>query len=564
MDKYEYSLKKKHLKQLVAKGSMEEAAQLCDSIDWQHHKDPLALYIAADVYEAVGAYGKAQFVLEQSYEYGKQNKRLACRIAQVALQNQDIKTAENYFEEFRMLAPEAPEGLLLEYQLATANQRSLQERIEILEDYKAKDFEEKWGYELAELYHQAGDQEACVRLCDEIILWFGFGPYVDKALRLKVLYAPLSEAQRQMLEDDTDYQTHLSRMTQDFAALKAKDQIEQMVLEDEVDLSRTAMEQTASFLEEASIGEAEISTEVMEHVNRKTAVLFGELDSSALFEAQEPVHLDSLDKVQALQEAYDAKVKEYEPEQAERSAENRMEPVHFVLEEEMPAPEADEASAPEPEKAAIHHFVVSSEMPTAGLHFAQGILKEMVKRGIRLPSEQTARTTAEKLNHAGVIRSIQALLGKVLIIEQAGELSDTVIGELTLILKRQDIQLLVVLIDTQEQLEQMFARSGGFRDCFNRTFMVSGYTVAELEEYAQFYALEQDYRISEKAFTAIEGRLEEIAGKRDGGEKSAIEALVDHAIENSSKRSIKKMLKSFFVLLRDEDEHIYLREEDFR
>ena len=560
MDKYEYSLKKKHLKQLVAKGSMEEAAALCDTIDWQHNKDSLALYMAADVYEATGAYGKAQLVLEQSYQHGNQNKRLACRIAQMALQNQDIQTAENYFEEFRMLAPDAPEGLLLEYQLATANKRPLKERIEILEDYKASDFEERWGYELAELYHQAGDQDACVRLCDEIILWFGFGPYVDKALQLKVLYAPLSEEQRQMLNDETDYQTHLSRMTQDFAELKAKDQIQQLVEDEKVDFSRPQTGQTADFLKEESIGEAEVSNEVMENVNRKTAVLFGELDSSVLFEEQEPIALTSLDKVQELQDAYDSKLKEYEDKLQEPPEEHRMEPVNYILdEEEEPEQELDLGM----EEAAIHHFIVSSEMPAAGLHFAQGILKQMVKRGIQLPSENTARTTAEKLNHAGLIRSIQVLLGKVLIIEQAGELSETLIGELNLILKRQDIRLLVVLIDTEEQLNQMFARSGNFKECFSRTFIVSGYTVAELEEYAQYYALEQDYRISDKALTAIEGTLEEIAGRKDGGEKGAIEALVDRAIENSSRRSFKKMIKSLFVLLRDEEEHIYLREEDF-
>ncbi len=560
MDKYEYSLKKKHLKQLIAKGSMEEAAALCDTIDWQHNKDSLALYMAADVYEATGAYGKVQLVLEQSYQHGNQNKRLACRIAQMALQNQDIQTAENYFEEFRMLAPDAPEGLLLEYQLATANKRPLKERIEILEDYKASDFEERWGYELAELYHQAGDQDACVRLCDEIILWFGFGPYVDKALQLKVLYAPLSEEQRQMLNDETDYQTHLSRMTQDFAELKAKDQIQQLVEDEKVDFSRPQTGQTADFLKEESIGEAEVSNEVMENVNRKTAVLFGELDSSVLFEEQEPIALTSLDKVQELQDAYDSKLKEYEDKLQEPPEEHRMESVNYILEEEEEPEQELELGT---EESAIHHFIVSSEMPAAGLHFAQGILKQMVKRGIQLPSENTARTTAEKLNHAGLIRSIQVLLGKVLIIEQAGELSDTLIGELNLILKRQDIQLLVVLIDTEEQLNQMFARSGNFKECFSRTFIVSGYTVAELEEYAQYYALEQDYRISDKALTAIEGTLEEIAGRKDGGEKDAIESLVDRAIENSSKRSFKKMIKSFFVLLRDEEEHIYLREEDF-
>lgn len=549
MDKYEYGLKKEHLKQLVKKGCMEEAAQVCDSIDWKHAKDIFGLQMAAEVYESVDQYEKELPVLEQAYGL-VHGHRIAYRIAEAALEHKDYQTAENYYEEFKMLAPEDKGGLLLEYMLAVGKNHPVAELIQILEEYKEAEFEERWGYELAELYHRAGEKEKCVRLCDEIVIWFGFGPYVDKALKLKVIYEPLTEAQRELVTDQSDYQQQISRMTQEFAAKKAQDQLEQAGLEPEEDTVPESL--VRELIQEESLGEVEVSEETLQKVYRKTGGIFGETPSE-LFAEQKPVSLESIEKVQELESAYETKVQEYEETLTQKPFLGES----FVLTEE------EEASFFDPEQP-IHHFIVSSEVPSAGFHFAQGVLKQMVQKGMVLPSEKTARTNGSKLNRMGLISMIQALLGKVLIVEEAGRLSDTLIGEFGLLLKRPDVALLVVFIDTEKNLQKLFERSEELYACFSKKFVVNGFSVEELEEYAGQYALKKNYILAESALLAIEERLEELSLRKDGTEKESVEIMVDQAIEKSAQKSLKKMIKSFFVLVRDEEEHIYLRAEDFR
>lgn len=557
MDKYEYGLKKEHLKQLVKKGSMKEAAQVCDSIDWNHARDIYGLQIAAEVYQSVDAYEKELQVLELAYHMNH-GYRFAYRIAEAALDHKDYQTAEKYYEEFKESAPEDPRGLLLEYRLAAGKNHAAAELIQILEEYKEAEFEERWGYELAELYHRAGEKDKCVRLCDEIAIWFGFGPYVDKAMKLKVIYSPLTEEQRARAEAQSDYQQQISKMTQEFAAQWAKDRLEQeeTALEDEA--SDVPQEMVSALVEEESLEDVEVSRETLQDIFWKTGSLLGEAPRE-LLEEQEPVKLDSIEKVQELQEAYEAKVQSYDqllleddPEEGESEQPEQTSKDMVV--------EGMELDGSDP----IHHFIVSSEVPAAGMHFAQGVLKQMAQKGMSLPSDKTARTNGSKLNRMGLISMIRGLLGKVLIVEEAGVLSDTLIGEFGLLLKRPDVALLVVFIDTEKNLEKLFARSEELYGCFSRKFVVNGFSVEELEEYAGQYALKKNYVLAESALLAIEERLEEISRRKDGTEKESVETMIDRAIEKSQEKSLGKMFKSFFVLVRDEEEHIYLRAEDFK
>lgn len=557
MDKYEYGLKKEHLKQLVKKGSMKEAAQVCDSIDWNHARDIYGLQIAAEVYQSVDAYEKELQVLELAYHMNH-GYRFAYRIAEAALDHKDYQTAEKYYEEFKESAPEDPRGLLLEYRLAAGKNHAAAELIQILEEYKEAEFEERWGYELAELYHRAGEKDKCVRLCDEIAIWFGFGPYVDKAMKLKVIYSPLTEEQRARAEAQSDYQQQISKMTQEFAAQWAKDRLEQeeTALEDEA--SDVPQEMVSALVEEESLEDVEVSRETLQDIFWKTGSLLGEAPRE-LLEEQKPVKLDSIEKVQELQEAYEAKVQSYDQLLLEDDSEERESEQPEQTSKDMVV-EGMELDGSDP----IHHFIVSSEVPAAGMHFAQGVLKQMAQKGMSLPSDKTARTNGSKLNRMGLISMIRGLLGKVLIVEEAGVLSDTLIGEFGLLLKRPDVALLVVFIDTEKNLEKLFARSEELYGCFSRKFVVNGFSVEELEEYAGQYALKKNYVLAESALLAIEERLEEISRRKDGTEKESVETMIDRAIEKSQEKSLGKMFKSFFVLVRDEEEHIYLRAEDFK
>ncbi len=559
MDKYEYGLKKEHLKQLVKKGSMKEAAQVCDSINWNHARDIYGLQIAAEVYQSVDQYGKELQVLELAYQMNR-GYRFAYRIAEAALDHKDYQTAENYYEEFKESAPEDPRGLLLEYRLAAGKNHPTAELIQILEEYKEAEFEERWGYELAELYHRIGEKEKCVRLCDEIAIWFGFGPYVDKAMKLKVIYQPLTEEQRARIEAQSDYQQQISKMTQEFAAQWAKDRLEQEDTSLEDTASDQPQEMVSALVEEESLEDVEVSRETLQDIFWKTGSLLGEAPGE-LLEEQEPVKLDSIEKVQELQEAYEAKVQVYDQllledddQEQETEAEQPDQSEKAVVAEGM------ELDGSQP----IRHFIVSSEVPGAGIHFAHGVLKQMAQKGMSLPSDKTARTNGSKLNRMGLISMIRGLLGKVLIVEEAGVLSDTLIGEFGLLLKRPDVALLVVFIDTEENLEKLFNRSEELYACFSRKFVVNGFSVEELEEYAGQYALKKNYVLAESALLAIEERLEELSRRKDGTEKESVETMVDRAIEKSAQKSLGKMLKSFFVLVRDEEEHIYLRAEDFK
>ena len=205
MDKYEYRLKTEHIKRLAARKDYTSAVKICDGIDWNKVKDVRMLTTVSDIYEAVGRYQEAIDVLIQAYQYAPIGRRIVYRLTELAVDCGNYQDAEEYYEEFCKVAPNDMSRILLKYKLDKAKGARTEELIKILEAYKEEDFDEKWSYELAELYAKAGRKDDCVQLCDDIILWFGLGKYVDKALRLKAKYAPLSEMQKQKLKDGQSF-----------------------------------------------------------------------------------------------------------------------------------------------------------------------------------------------------------------------------------------------------------------------------------------------------------------------------------------------------------------------
>lgn len=185
MDKYEYQLKTEHIRQVAARKEYGEAAKLCDTIDWTKIRDVKMLTLAADVYTAVGEYEKAIDILQQAYEYAAMGRRIVYRLTELALKADSYDDAKNYFEEFCRIAPNDQGRYILLYKMARYQKATLDEKIKILEAYKREDFDEKWAYELAVLYAMNNEKDKCIQLCDDIILWFGLGKYVEKALSLK-------------------------------------------------------------------------------------------------------------------------------------------------------------------------------------------------------------------------------------------------------------------------------------------------------------------------------------------------------------------------------------------
>ena len=204
MDKYEYQLKTEHIRQVAVRKEYGEAAKLCDTIDWTKIRDVKMLTLAADVYTAVGEYEKAIDILQQAYEYAAMGRRIVYRLTELALKADSYDDAKNYFEEFCRIAPNDQGRYILLYKMARYQKATLDEKIKILEAYKREDFDEKWAYELAVLYAMNNEKDKCIKLCDDIILWFGLGKYVEKALSLKSQFAPLTPAQKEKVQKFAD------------------------------------------------------------------------------------------------------------------------------------------------------------------------------------------------------------------------------------------------------------------------------------------------------------------------------------------------------------------------
>ena len=197
MDKYEYKLKLDQMKSAFAEGNYHMAEELADSINWKRVRNANSLIKAGEVYETAERYDDAKEMFLLAYERSPIGRTIVYRLAELAIHVGNYDEAMEYYEEFVEMAPNDSLKFVLKYKIYKAKGESLAEQIQILEDLKEQEYIEEWAYELAYLYHQAGMSEKCVEACDELILWFGDGAYVEKALELKMLYQPLTKQQEE-------------------------------------------------------------------------------------------------------------------------------------------------------------------------------------------------------------------------------------------------------------------------------------------------------------------------------------------------------------------------------
>ena len=197
MDKYEYNLKLDQIKALSAEEGYMSAAEIADSINWNKIKNVNTLVKIGEIYEKVERYQDARDILLMAYDRSPIGRMIIYRLAEVAIKMGDYDAATEYYDEFVEIAPHDDMKYVLRYAIKKGQGASFDELITILEEYKDEEYTEEWAYELAYLYHKAGKADKCIDACDELILWFGDGPYVERALELKMLYQPLTKAQEE-------------------------------------------------------------------------------------------------------------------------------------------------------------------------------------------------------------------------------------------------------------------------------------------------------------------------------------------------------------------------------
>ena len=792
MDKYEYQLKTEHIRQVAARKEYGEAAKLCDTIDWTKIRDVKMLTLAADVYTAVGEYEKAIDILQQAYEYAAMGRRIVYRLTELALKADSYDDAKNYFEEFCRIAPNDQGRYILLYKMARYQKATLDEKIKILEAYKREDFDEKWAYELAVLYAMNNEKDKCIQLCDDIILWFGLGKYVEKALSLKSQFAPLTPAQKEKVQKFADkkaqeeneklqkkqeeqekkesqaelakkaaaqekiskwqeeqekaYQAEqeaakkeakaredeqkallereeklrkqreeeleaverlkkeqrleharqsvvTSDMNEIMAVIqRAKQEDAQNELQDELakqvqQVQQLAGEKNLELVSEipSDVEEKEklqvpedishMQDEISEDKTTESEVLDDETsenetsdaetastetsekisdsenaDEAVWFEAYKPEEEPQISEwaapvaetveVEPEEEVQEEPEKEPEEEETQEVVQEELEkdpeeagPQEEIQEESKKDPEeaetqeeiqeeiqeepeeedAQEESEEEPEEeepqeefeeepeeeepqeefeeepeekdaqeesaeshqvemtansglpivnpedmSRVWHFAIQAMTDEDDIELALEYLEELAECSSRAVPRSVVKITGQKLNQKGLVKSIDKLLGKTILIEDAADMNERVINEFCKIIDPTDRSLLVVFIDTPASIRHLLIDYPQLAQVVTAQFVRETYSVTELLEYARGYADREDSVFDKSGELALMERLKVIAGNQERNKKRIVEMIVNNAIEKAEKKSMRKLFQSKYdkrgcLILRDKD-----------
>lgn len=482
MDKYEFNIKVEQIKKLMNRKDYATAMKIADTIDWRRVRNVKLLTMIAQVYEYNEDYQEAKDILLLAYERAPIGKRLLYKLTELAIKEGRLSEAEAYFREFRELAPNDPRQYLLRYMISEAKGLDAANLIPFLEAYKEYDFDERWSYELAELYHKAGREDDCVRLCDEIILWFSLGSDVERAMELKKQYRPLTEQQLELLENKSKYEKKLKRIEEEFAqngGMPDEEDEHNSYVMDDSDMDETAAGQDA--LDEemvVSMTEADTEKRLAEEMGRLV-----QKEEEAVEEPSGPPTkvLPDIKRALAEQAAGEETASAEEagkvlPFPGKSSAVKDIPPIRPVIaevkveieeepEEETPevfeepqrleepvnqAEEEPEEDWDEPEAEEYNHFMVQACDREQGMQLALDTLKK-IHRELGTKS-QVAKITGSKLNARGLAASMPKLYGRDLLIEDAGDLSEEILEEMDQILYEDNSGMLVVLVDTPDMI----------------------------------------------------------------------------------------------------------------
>ena len=196
MDKYEYKIRSEEIKNLVASKKYEDAMKIADTIDWRRVKSIMMLTIVSDIYKVNRRYEDSKAVLLLAYDRHPGGRTIVYSLCELSIKMEEFVEAWEYYKEFVQIAPKDTGRFILQYKIYEAQEVGIEERIAVLEEFKKRDYREKWAYELAYLYHRIGLSTKCIEECDELVLWFGEGKYVLKAMELKMLHEPLNPMQQ--------------------------------------------------------------------------------------------------------------------------------------------------------------------------------------------------------------------------------------------------------------------------------------------------------------------------------------------------------------------------------
>ena len=417
MDKYEFSIKAEQIKKLSGQGDYKTAMQIADTIDWNRVRNANLLSSIAEIYEKNGEYEEAKDILLLAFERAPVGKRFLYKLSELSLSSGAIDDAVEFYREFMDVSPEDPRKFLLQYMILKAKGARAEQLVGPLEQFTETELEEQWLYELAKLYGEAGREDDCVRTCDKMILLFGMGKYVDKAMDLKLHYRPLKEEEALRTIVKEEYDEEPKALNQETLA---KVDSEEGYLDED-------MEEDASELPKMQqIAPEEENVEQPSFEEEQVSV------------AEEKQDLQSDDR-NSLGEA--------EPEKA-----NLEEATTKASSE----PAVESASIEnEPTKGSFpnYHMIVEAKTIEEAFHIAVEEIKYFHKE--HNLNFKVAKVSADKLNEKGFAVFADKLQERDLIIEHAGKLKYSVLDEIEEYILHPKDASSVVLIDEVDHFDRL-------------------------------------------------------------------------------------------------------------
>lgn len=312
MDKYEYRVRTEQMLEYMEQKSYKKAMEIADSIDWRKAKNAAMLCTASEIYEYNGEYEKSREILFIAYDRAPGSRKIVYRLGTLALKLNDVREATDCYEEFIAMAPKDPNQYILRYKILKSQNAPLSQQIEALEEFKKAEYVEKWAYELAKLYHEAGMVAECLEECDDLILWFSEGKYVYQAMELKMKYKPLTPLQQEKYNHRNDEKKPVKKVEPVAEKKEEKvENVEEPTVEMKVDevnaaisLENTTKVEAVSAEEAEKIEETPVAEE--ESVEEETEIIEeapAEEEAETIEEAPAEEETDIIEEVPAEEEA---------------------------------------------------------------------------------------------------------------------------------------------------------------------------------------------------------------------------------------------------------------------
>lgn len=452
MDKYEFNIKAEQMRKMAEQGDYKTAMQIADTIDWRRVRNANLLSYVADIYEHNSEYEEAKDILLLAFERAPVGKRFLYKLAEISVKAGDLQDAQEFYHEFCEMSPDDSRQFLLRYLILKAKGASAEQLIAPLEEYTSLEVDEEWLYTLAKLYSEAGCEDACVRTCDKIMLLFGLGQYVDKAMELKLQYRSLSKEQMDLVENRSKYEEKLRKVSEEYADTDGNlVEAQSPVVKAEVDAELAAEAQSEGTTDTIT---TPLSEDVQPSSEENATIYQKSVEANA---GDQSAHTTAADSMAAATVASTSATSD--PIVASSAS------AHGVAQTSDHDMQCAAADAVEAIQSAVHkipqkeeelhnyHMIIEAKTRADGLKIAIDEIKYF--HDLYGFNFKVAKTDATRLNERGFAAFVPKIAGKDLIVENAGALTYDVVDEISDYIDTLTDSSSVVLVDVMDHFDRM-------------------------------------------------------------------------------------------------------------